>query len=119
MNTVEGGASEPRRALPSGTVTFLFTDIEGSTIRWERDPKAMQRALRKHDEVMREAIEASGGVVFKTVGDAFYAVFAEPADAVVGALETQRRLRAVDFSEVDGMRVRFSLHTVTADERDG
>jgi predicted ATPase/class 3 adenylate cyclase len=119
MDTVEGGASEPRRALPSGTVTFLFTDIEGSTVRWDRDPKAMQRALRLHDAVMREAIESSGGVVFKTVGDAFYAVFAEPGDAVVGALESQRRLRAVDFTEVDGLRVRVSLHTGTADERDG
>jgi predicted ATPase/class 3 adenylate cyclase len=119
MDTVDGGASEARRALPSGTVTFLFTDIEGSTVRWDRDPKAMQGALRKHDEVMREAIEASGGVVFKTVGDAFYAVFAEPSDAVAGALESQRRLRAVDFTEVDGLRVRVSLHTGTADERDG
>ncbi len=59
--------------LPTGTVTFLFTDIEGSTTRWEQHPEAMQAALARHDAILREAIEGHGGVVFKTVGDAFYA----------------------------------------------
>ncbi len=59
--------------LPTGTVTFLFTDIEGSTTRWEHQREAMQRALARHDAILRTAIEAHGGHVFKTVGDAFYA----------------------------------------------
>ncbi len=62
-------------ALPTGTVTFLFTDIEGSTTRWEHQRQEMQAALARHDAVLRHAIEAHGGMVFKTVGDAFYAVF--------------------------------------------
>ena len=60
---------------PTGTVTFLFTDIEGSTRMWERDPVAMRSALSRHDEILNEAIERHGGYVFKTVGDAFCAAF--------------------------------------------
>ena len=56
---------------PTGTVTFLFTDIQGSTRRWERHPQAMFEALARHDEILQKAIEANGGYVFKTVGDAF------------------------------------------------
>jgi class 3 adenylate cyclase len=56
--------------IPSGTVTFVFTDVEGSTQRWERDPAAMEAALRRHDELVRSALEAHGGFVFKTIGDA-------------------------------------------------
>ncbi len=69
--------------LPTGTVTFLFTDIEGSTTRWEHQRVAMQAALARHDVILREAIEAHGGHVFKTVGDAFYAVvpMADSGDA--------------------------------------
>src|SRR4051812_44102843 len=63
----------PMSGLPSGTVTFLFTDIEGSTQRWQQQPAAMGPALARHDRLVREAIEAHGGVVFKTVGDAFCA----------------------------------------------
>jgi transcriptional regulator with XRE-family HTH domain len=62
--------------LPSGTVTFLFTDIEGSTRRWEQHQAAMPRALARHDAILRQAIAAHGGVVFKTVGDAVCAAFA-------------------------------------------
>jgi class 3 adenylate cyclase len=58
---------------PTGTVTFLFTDIEGSTTLWEHDAPAMQAALDRHDEILRSALEESGGYVFKTVGDAFCA----------------------------------------------
>jgi class 3 adenylate cyclase len=54
---------------PTGTVTFLFTDIEGSTRLWEQDSSAMQVALARHDELLRSAIESNGGHVFKTVGD--------------------------------------------------
>src|SRR5262245_59390820 len=63
----------PRSALPSGTVTFLFTDVEGSTRLWEQHPIGMQRALARHDAVLRQAIVDNGGHIFKTVGDAFCA----------------------------------------------
>lgn len=79
----------------------------------------MQEAVRRHDAVLREAIESNGGVVFKTVGDAFCAAFWRPEDAGAAALEIQRRLLAADFSAVDGLRVRIALHTGTTDERDG
>lgn len=66
----------PLPILPSGTVTFLFTDIAGSTALWERDREAMQVALAQHDALLRTAIESRAGHVFKTVGDAFCAAFA-------------------------------------------
>ena len=104
---------------PSGSVTFLFSDIEGSTKRWARNRAAMQDALRVHDRLMREAIAANGGYVFKTIGDAFCAAFASPESAAAAALDAQRALAATDFSAVDGIRVRIALNTGTADERDG
>ena len=69
--------------LPTGTVTFLFTDIEGSTTRWEQHREAMQTALARHDAILREAIEGHGGVVFKTADDVFYAVFTTAPDFAV------------------------------------
>ncbi|MBC8102192.1 MAG: adenylate/guanylate cyclase domain-containing protein, partial [Cytophagales bacterium] len=80
--------------LPTGAVTFLFTDIEGSTKLWEAHPQAMQPALARHDALLREAIHAAGGVVFKTVGDAFCAAFSTPNDALHAALDAQRALGA-------------------------
>jgi len=103
----------------TGTVTFLFTDIEGSTQRWERDRAAMGAALRRHDALMRAAITAHGGEIFKTVGDAFCAVFASAAGAIAASLEAQRALLSEDFSAIDGAFVRMALHTGTAEERDG
>lgn len=105
--------------LPSGTVTFAFTDIEGSTVRWERDSAAMEDAVRRHDALVRAAIEEHGGHVFKTVGDAFCAAFSRPQDAVVAMLAAQRAVAAENFSAVDGLRVRGAIHTGTADERSG
>ena len=72
--------------LPSGTITFLFTDIEGSTTRWEHQRTAMQQALARHDALLRQALTTHGGHVFKTMGDAFYAAFATPPDALAAAL---------------------------------
>ena len=77
---------------PTGTLTFLFTDIEGSTKLWEHDATAMQVALTRHDEILKGAIEERGGYVFKTVGDAFCCAFPTAPDALEAALETQRRL---------------------------
>jgi len=110
---------EQPRALPTGTVTFTFTDIEGSTERWERDRAAMQGAVRRHDELVRSAIANCRGHVFKTIGDAFCAAFARPEDAVAAMLEAQRAIAANDFAAIDGLRVRAAIHTGTADERDG
>jgi class 3 adenylate cyclase/tetratricopeptide (TPR) repeat protein len=112
-------AGVPNAAAPSGTVTFLFTDIEGSTQRWDRDRAAMESAVRTHDGIMRAAIETHAGHVFKTVGDSFYAVFARPEDAALAALDAQRKLAAADFSAVDGLHVRMAINTGSADERDG
>ncbi len=79
----------------------------------------MQDAVRRHDTLMRAAIDANGGYVFKTIGDAFCAAFWRPEDAMAAALAAQRALVAEDFSAVDGVRMRTALHTGTADERDG
>ncbi len=105
--------------LPTGVVTFVFTDIEGSTLRWERTPAAMQAAVRRHDVLMRAAIAQNGGSVFKTVGDAFCAAFNRAGDALAAVLAAQRTLGSEDFSGVDGLRVRMALHSGETDERDG
>lgn len=104
--------------LPTGEVTFLFTDIEGSTRLWEDQPEAMREALAKHDEIARIAIEQNGGVVFKTVGDAFYAAFSSGSEAVRAALEFQRGLAFQEWGRAVP-RARAALHTGWADERGG
>src|SRR5580704_4875549 len=105
-------------ALPSGLVTFLFTDIEGSTRRWDRDRAAMQDAVRRHDRILRDAAGAHGGAVFKTIGDAFCVAFGAADHATAAALDAQRALQAADFLSVGGLQVRMALNTGTADERD-
>src|SRR5262245_4669977 len=105
--------------LPSGTVTFLFTDIEGSSARWEQHPEAMRVALARHDALMRAAIRRHDGHVVKTMGDAFHGAFARATDALVAALDAQHRLQAEPWGQVGAVRVRMALHTGTAEERDG
>jgi len=116
-------AAKPKRkspvALPTGTVTFLFTDIEGSTQRWEHDRDAMRVAVAQHDALMRKAIESHRGYVFKTVGDAFCAVFSRADDALAAALAAQHALDAEDFANIKRLRVRMGLHAGEADVRDG
>ena len=104
---------------PTGTVTFLFTDIEGSTKLWEKNAPAMQAALARHDELLRWAIEERGGYVFKTVGDAFCAAFPTAPDALEAALSAQRTLFADEWPQTGPLRVRVALHTGAAEERDG
>ncbi len=105
---------------PTGTVTFLFTDIEGSTKRWEHYPQQMQSALARHDLVLRQAIDAYGGNVFKTVGDAFCAVFSTPLDALSSAISSQQALNAEQWDpNIGSLRVRMALHVGIAQERDG
>jgi class 3 adenylate cyclase len=104
---------------PTGTVTFMFTDIEGSTKMWERSPHAMHRSLSRHDEILREAIEKRGGYVFKTVGDAFCCAFLTTLDALEAALEAQRTLLSEEWEGTGPISVRMVLHTGAAEERDG
>jgi class 3 adenylate cyclase len=104
---------------PTGTLTFLFTDIEGSTKLWEDNAPAMQVALARHDEILRSAIEERGGYVFKTVGDAFCCAFRTAPDALEAALETQHRLLSSEWEETGPLRVRMALHTGASEERDG
>jgi class 3 adenylate cyclase len=103
---------------PTGTVTFLFTDIEGSTKMWERSPHAMQAALARHDELLRWAIEESDGYVFKTVGDSFCCAFPTAPDALEAALGSQRSLLSSEWEQAEPIRVRMALHTGAAEERD-
>src|ERR1700758_324560 len=95
---------------PSGVVTFLFTDIEGSTRRWEADADEMRNALAAHDKVLRSAIEAYGGVLFKHTGDGVCAAFLSPRSAVDAAVAAQRALE---------LPVRMGIATGEAELRDG
>ena len=97
---------------PSGTVTFLFTDVEGSTRRWQDEPEAMRARLGEHDASVRRVIEKHHGHVFKHTGDGVAAVFASASDAVAGAVDAQEQLR-------DVLPVRMGLHTGEAELRDG
>ena len=103
--------------IPTDSITFLFTDIEGSTQLWEKYPEAMKLALARHDVILRQAIETHGGHVFKTVGDAFYAAFTSPPQALAAALEAQRMLQAENWGEAI-IRVRMGLHTGAVEARD-
>ena len=105
-------------AIPSGTITLLFTDVEGSTRLWEAEPQPMAQALRRHDEMLRAAIGQAGGFVFKTVGDAFCAAFATPQAALGAVLAAQRALAAERWPTSRPIRVRMSLHTGVCEERD-
>jgi predicted ATPase/class 3 adenylate cyclase len=105
-------------AIPSGTITLLFTDVEGSTRLWEAEPEAMGQALRRHDELLRAAIGQAGGFVFKTVGDAFCAAFATPRAALDAAAAAQQALTAEPWPTGRPIRVRMSLHTGVCEERD-
>jgi class 3 adenylate cyclase len=80
--TDSSAARSSASSVPTGTVTFLFTDIEGSTSMWEDYPAQMHEALARHDEILRSSVEARGGYVFKTVGDAFCAAFDTAREAL-------------------------------------
>ena len=82
----------PPAGTPTGSVTFLFTDIEGSTRLWEEFAEAMRMALARHDVLLRQAIGNHRGYIFKTGGDAFYAAFATAPDGVAAALAAQQAL---------------------------
>lgn len=106
-------------ALPNGTVTFLFTDIEGSTRLWEACPDAMRPALARHDLLLRLAIEEREGHVFKTMGDAFCAAFHTAADALNAAMTAQQALHSEIWPEPVTIKVRMALYTGDAELQDG
>src|SRR5689334_11272209 len=97
--------------LPAGTVTFLFTDIEGSTRLLQEHPREMGAALSRHHDLLRQAVENSGGVVFETLGDGAYASFARASDGVKAVIASQQLLQAEDWGSVGELRVRMGLHT--------
>lgn len=106
-------------ALPTGTVAFLFSDIEGSTRRWDAYGDAMRDAVRRHDEILRSEIERRRGYVFKTIGDAFCAAFWSVGEALEAAVDAQRQLGRENFAGVDELRVRMAISAGEADERSG
>jgi len=95
---------------PAGTVTFLFTDIEGSTRLWQTAPAAMRQALQRHDAILGVAIDAHRGYVFSTGGDGFAVAFARSGDAVAAAAEAQQALAREPWREGAEIRVRMGLH---------
>lgn len=112
--------------LPTGTVTFLFTDIVESTQLWERFPDGMKVALARHDELLRDAIETHGGRIVKTTGDGAYAAFADASEALHGAVAAQQALMAAwPIPETPGeatapiIRARMGIHTGDAELRQG
>jgi predicted ATPase/class 3 adenylate cyclase len=104
---------------PSGTVTFVFTDIQGSTTLWEADPVAMRAALARHDLILEEAIVAHDGLVFSRGGDGVAAAFRRAGDALAAAVDAQRALTTEAWPQAAQIRVRIGLDTGEAFESDG
>jgi predicted ATPase/class 3 adenylate cyclase len=107
--------------VTSGTVTFLLTDVEGSTRLWESDPASMAAALARHDALASEAVEAHGGSIVKSrgEGDSTFSVFRSAAEAIAAALALQRTLHAERWPTSLPLRVRAAVHTGEAEQRDG
>src|SRR3984893_17783136 len=104
--------------VPSGTVTLLFSDIEGSTRLWEEYPELMRGALERHDELLAMAVESEGGFVFKTVGDAFCVAFPTASAAIAGAVDGQRALAAESWPVHGEIRPRVGRQAHGYNERD-
>lgn len=116
-DTAEVGAPTSGRGRPSGTVTFLFTDVEGSTRLWATDFDAMSASLLVHDTIVRVTIESHNGYVFSRAGDAFAAAFGRASDAVRAATAAQHELHAATWPG-PALKVRMGLHLGEAEERD-
>src|SRR5215208_5511783 len=113
------GSESAMPKYPSGTVAFLFTDIEGSTKHWERDTPSMRVAVERHFTLLGEVISAQNGVLFKTIGDAVQAAFPSAPAAVTAAFAAQSALRAEDWGDLGPLRVRMAVHIGEATTRDG
>jgi LuxR family transcriptional regulator, maltose regulon positive regulatory protein len=105
----------PNLPLPSGTITFLFTDVQGSTTLWEREPAAMQKATERHNAILHAAVANHGGSVFKIVGDGFQAAFPLPLQALQAALDAQQALAAATWETTEPLCVRMGLHSGPAE----
>src|SRR5204863_9905261 len=105
--------------LPTGTVTFLFTDLEGSTRLWEEYPEAMKGALARHDEILRGAIAQNDGHIVKTTGDGVHAAFANAGNALVTARQAQLALADEPWVVTGPLCVRVGIHTGPAEQREG
>jgi class 3 adenylate cyclase len=107
--------------LPSGTVTFVFSDIEGSTKLWEQHPDAMKTALEKHDSLLRQAVESGSGHIIKSTGDGMHAVFEAATDAICAMIRAQQALQAEAWDEIKPHRVkvRMGVHSGEAQLRAG
>jgi predicted ATPase/class 3 adenylate cyclase len=121
MQDCVGSIAEGVRVVgrPTGTVTFLFTDIEGSTRLWDDHPDNMALALARHDDLLRSAIDEHDGFVFSTGGDGVAAAFHRAGDAVSAAVAAQRALQSESWPAPAELRVRMGLHTGETEERDG
>ncbi len=104
---------------PAGIVTFLFTDVEGSTRLWAADAAATAASFERHDAIIREAIVSRGGYVFGWAGDHFRGAFTDPSAAVDAAMAAQAALDACDWGDGPALRVRMGLHRGRATQRDG
>ena len=105
-------------ARPTGAVTFLFTDVEGSTRLWDARPADMESALQRHDQILRSAVEAHGGYVFSRAGDSFAAAFARAAEGLAAAVEAQTALTSEPWPAGTALRARMGLHSGEAEERE-
>ena len=101
--------------LPSGMVSFLFTDIQDSTPLWEKLPKEMSDAAVQHNAILRQSIESGGGQVYQIIGDAFQAAFRLASDARDAAISAQRQLQAVEWGATGPLKVRMGIHTGPAE----
>jgi len=109
--------SEPAQEKPTGTVTFLFTDIEGSTQLWEHQPDAMQHAHARHEDIIRKVMVNYGGYVYKMIGDAFQIAFSTAPAAIEAAIAAQRALFKEPWEITGQIKVRMALHTGITEER--
>jgi predicted ATPase/class 3 adenylate cyclase len=112
-------SAQSETGVPSGTVTFLFTDLEGSSSSWDREPTSTAASLEIHDEIVRRTVVAHGGYVFSTAGDSFAVAFALAGNAVQAALDIQVALGATTWPAGVSMAVRMGLHSGHAVEREG
>ena len=108
-------------ALPTGTITFLFTDIVGSTRLWEQNPDSMRQALARHDDIVNDGVERHGGALVRPrgEGDSFFAVFQLANDAIAASISIQQSLNAEPWETPFPVSVRMAAHTGVADLRMG
>ena len=109
------------RVLPTGTITFLLTDVEKSTRIWEENPEGMRMALQKHDALADEIVRQNQGILVKSrgEGDSLFCVFANALEAIQAAYLLQKALQEIKENDIPSLRIRVALHTGEADLRNG